>query len=131
MRLVLKIARQYPQLAAFMVRGGPPAISTQGLATEYLPRDLAAGMASGAFFPTPPRVAFDLVTGAVLAGFHTLLTSRAPKSYAEDMAFLVLRALGVPKGTAGKVASRPLPTPQVSPDSLLARAEVRSAMTHG
>ena len=130
-RLVLKIARQYPQLAAFMVRGGPPAISTQGLATEYLPRDLAAGMASGAFFPTPPRVAFDLVTGAVLAGFHTLLTSRVPKSYAEDMAFLVLRALGVPKGTAGKVASRPLPTPQVSPDSLLACAEVRSAMTHG
>lgn len=122
-RLILGIAREYPQLAAFMVRGGPPAIGTQGLAVEYLPRDLAAGVASGAFSPVPPRLAFDLVTGAVLAGFHTLLTRRVAGSYAEDMASMILRALGLTGRSAGSIARRRIAKPQVGPDSLLARAE--------
>lgn len=126
-RMVLAIARDHPQVAAFMVRGGPPAVGTQGLAAEYLPRDLAAGVAAGAFAPMPPRTAFDLVTGAVLAGCHTLLTRKAPRRYPEDMACMVLQALGVPRGEARAVADRPLPKLRIDPDSFIVRAEARAS----
>ena len=66
-RLTLKVAQEHPHLAAFLDRVGPPALSQQSLVTEVLPRDLAAGMASGRFDAMPPRLAFDLVTGPVLA----------------------------------------------------------------
>lgn len=130
-RLVLRIARNYPQLAAFMVRGGPPAISTQGLATEYLPRDLADGVAAGRFAALAPRLAFDLVTGAVLAGFHSLLTAQVPDSYAEDMAAMILQALGVPRRQATTLATRELLGPEVDRNSLLARAQARATAAAG
>jgi hypothetical protein len=126
-RLILGIAREHPQLAAFMVRGGPRAIGAQGLATVYLPRDVAAGIASGAFSRVPPRLAFDLVTGAVLAGFHTLLTRRVAGRYANDMACMVLRALGVASRRAASIAHRHIATPHLGPDSLLARAEAMAS----
>ena len=72
-RLTLMVARAHPHLAAFIGRVGPPALGAQSLVTEYLPRDLADGMAEGRFSEMHPRLAFDLVTGPVMAGFHTLL----------------------------------------------------------
>jgi AcrR family transcriptional regulator len=130
-RLVFGIARNYPQLAAFMVRGGPAAISTQGLATEYLPRDLADGVAAGRFTAMSPRLAFDLVTGAILAAFHSLLTAQVPDRYAEDMARMILQALGVPRRQATAIATRELSDPKVDRNSLLARAEARAATAAG
>ena len=46
-RLTLMVARAHPHLAAFIGRVGPPALGAQSLVTEYLPRDLADGMAEG------------------------------------------------------------------------------------
>lgn len=63
-----------------MVRAGPPALGAHSLVTDVLPRDIAAGIASGHFAAMQPRLAFDLITGPVLAGSHTLLTSQVPDS---------------------------------------------------
>lgn len=126
-RLVLTVARAHPHLAAFMVRAGPPAVGAQSLATDYLARDISEGIASGRFKTIHPRLAFDLVTGSVLAGFHSLLTARVPASYPQDMAFSLLLALRVPAATARKLAGLPIGRPALAADSLLVRAEARAA----
>ena len=100
----------------------------QSLATVYLPRDIQAGMAGGRFAAMPPRLAFDLITGPVLAAFHTLLTEAVPQDYPQQMAQAVLLALGVPKAAAAKAAALPLPPLQLSQDALLVRAQTRAAL---
>jgi AcrR family transcriptional regulator len=126
-RLSLMVAQAYPHLAAFLGRVGPPALGAQSLATEYLPRDLKVGMDSGRFAMMHPRLGFDLITGPILAAFHTILTVKVPASYPQDMAEAVLLSLGVAKAAAHRLANLPLGPPVLSPDSLLARAEVRAA----
>ena len=126
-RLSLMVARAHPHLAAFIGRVGPPALGSQSLATEYLPRDLAAGMAAGRFSEMHPRVAFDLVTGPVLAGFHTLLNEYVPATYPQEMAQAVLQSLGVAKATARKLAWMPLKELALPQDSLLVRAQTRAS----
>ena len=125
-RLSLMVAQAHPHLAAFMVRVGPSALGANSLATEVLPRDIAAGIASGRFAAMHPRLAFDLVTGPVLAGFHTLLTARVPDSYPQDMAQAVLRSLGVAKAAAAKAAHILLDDIDLPADSLLVRAQARA-----
>lgn len=127
-RLSLLVAQAHPHLAAFLARVGPPALGAQSLVTDYLPRDLAAGIASGQFSPMPLRLGFDLVTGPVLAGFHTLLSTAVPDSYPQDMAQAVLQALGVAKAAARKYANLPLDVIALAPDSLLVRAQARAAL---
>lgn len=126
-RLVLTVARSHPHLAAFMVRAGPPAVGAQSLATDYLARDIAEGIAAGRFKAIHPRLAFDMVTGSVLAGFHSLLTARVPASYPQDMALSLLLALRVPVATARKLAGLPIGRLALAADSLLVRAEARAA----
>jgi AcrR family transcriptional regulator len=126
-RLVLAVAGAHPQLAAFMVRGGVRAIGRQGLAVDYLVRDLSAGIASGAFAGVDLRVAVDLVTGSVLAGCDTLLAAQAPRGYAGALATMLLMALGVPASRARSIALRPLPEPDIPGDSLFVRAATLAA----
>lgn len=126
-RLALMVARAHAHLAGFMVRVGPPALGAQSLATVYLPRDIEAGIASGRFAPMPPRLAFDLITGPVLAAFHTLLTIPVTDDYPQALAQAVLQALGLPKAAAAKAASLPLPPLALPADSLLVRAQARAA----
>ena len=127
LRLTLMVAQAHPHLAAFLVRVGPTALGTQSLAAEYLPRDLAAGIATGQFSAMHPRLAFDLVTGPALAGLHTVLTTKVPRSYPQDMAQAVLQSLGVAKAAARKLAGLPLGDVALEPDSLLVRAQSRAA----
>jgi hypothetical protein len=84
-------------------------------------------MDAGRFSRMHPRLAFDVVAGSVLAGMHTLLAAQAPRSYPEKLAGAILRALGVPKAAAERLANLPLAGAIVPPESLLARAEARAA----
>jgi AcrR family transcriptional regulator len=127
-RLALMVARTHPCLAGFMARVGPPALGAQSLATVYLPRDIEAGIAGGRFALMPPRLAFDLITGPVLAAFHTLQTEAMPEDYPQQMAQAVLQALGVPKAAAAKAAALPLPPLDLPQDALLVRAQARAAL---
>jgi AcrR family transcriptional regulator len=127
-RMCLLVARAHPHLAAFLTRAGPGAMGAQSLATEYLPRDVAAGIEAGKFTAMHPRLAFDLITGPVLAGFHTVLTEDVPEDYPQQLAQAVLQALGVPKAAAAKAATLPLPPIALAPDALLVRAQARAAL---
>lgn len=126
-RLSLMVAKAHPHLAAFMVRVGPPALGAHSLATEVLPRDLAAGIGSGRFAAMHPRLAFDLVTGPVLAGMHSLLAAQVPDSYPQDMAQAVLLSLGLAPAAAAEAAQLPLQRIELPANSLLVRAQARAA----
>jgi AcrR family transcriptional regulator len=126
-RLTLIVARRHPHVAAFLARVGPPALGAHSLATEYLPRDLKAGIASGRFSPMHARLAFDLVVGPVLAAFHSMLTIRVPATFAEDMAEAILLSLGVGKAAAHRLSHLPLGDVVLPPESLLVRAQARAA----
>ena len=76
-------------------------------------------------------LAFDLVTGPVLAGLHSLVTTGVPANYAEDVAQAVLMALGVPRAAARKLANLPVAAIALTPDSLLVRAQARAAQRAG
>ena len=125
-RLTLEVARAYPHLAAFLSRVGPPALGAQSLATAYLPRDLKAGMQKGRFSAMHPRLGFDLITGPILAAFHSVLTVKVPASYPQDIAAAILVSLGVAKATARRLADLPRDKVVLPPDSLLVRAEARA-----
>ena len=128
-RLTLAMARTHPHLAAFVARVGPAALGSNSLAAAYVPRDIADGMACGRFTALHPRLAFDLVTGPVLAAFHTLLHKKVPASFAEDMAQAILQSLGVAKATARRIARTPLPALVLPKESLFVRADARAART--
>lgn len=127
-RLALMVARAHPHLVGFMVRVGPRALGAQSLATVYLRRDIEAGIESGRFARMPPRLAFDLITGPVLAAFHTLQTEAVPDDYPQQMARAVLMALGVTRAAAARAAALRLPPLQLQADSLLVRAQARAAL---
>lgn len=108
-RTCLLLGSRYPQLAAFVSRGGPAALEDSPLLREYLSRDLAAGIADGRFSITDPQLAFDLVVGAVLAGFHALWVRQVTGDYNQALAQAVLLSLGVDQTTARTVSQQALP----------------------
>ena len=126
-RLTLLVARAHSHLAAFLGPVGAPALGFRSLAIHYVPRDIADGVASGRFSPMHPRLAFDLVTGPVLAAFHTLLRETVPESYPQEMAQAILQSLGMVKASARKAAQSALPPLVLPQESLLVRAEARAA----
>ena len=87
-----------------------------------------AAKASGRFSPMPARLAFDLITGPVLAAFHTLLTAEVPDDYSQQLAKAVLQSLGVAKAAAARAAALRLPPLCLPDDSLLVRAQARAAL---
>ena len=78
--LVVKLARCYPLLAEFIVRGGPGVIAAGILAAGVVPRDIAAGVAAGRFTVTDQRLAFDPILAPVIAALHTALTETISSS---------------------------------------------------
>lgn len=127
--LHLGLVRAYPHLGAFLVRGGIRAQQYNGLVREYLPRDLAAGIASGQFSVRDHRVAFDVVVGSVLAGIFTVHAGEASEHYPHVLAQAVLQALGLEAGLAREIAWRPPVTVALSPESLIVRSGSRVSET--
>ena len=71
-----------------------------------LTQDIGDALAAGRIRAASPQAAHDLILGAGLMGMRAVLRGDAPESHAEDVAELLLTALGVPDATA--VARRPL-----------------------
>jgi AcrR family transcriptional regulator len=125
-RLVLTVAGTHPQFARFVARVGPAALGAGSLAAEIVPYDLAEGVTAGRFRVADPKLAFDLVTGPVLAAFDTLQHGALGRGYVDALAAAVLRALGVPGATATRLAAIPMAPLRIAATSLIARSEARA-----
>ncbi|MEU7826251.1 TetR/AcrR family transcriptional regulator [Catellatospora sp. NPDC049133] len=110
-RLTLRVCRSRPQISAVLVRHGMSYVdSTRGLSPRAL-RDIQAGVASGRFTITEPRLARSAVAGAVLATLHLSLTDPGlvDDTACDQLAEQLLRMLGVPPEEAHALANTPLP----------------------
>ena len=121
-RLWLLLCRDYPHLGAFLRRAGAHVLSHNSLVRDFLPRDLAAGIQSGRFRISDPRLAFDLVTGSVLAATSTLLTQDVAADYQDRLAASVMLALGIELEEARRIGGLPLNRAAAEPGSLIVRS---------
>ena len=118
----IRLAKAHPLLAGFIVRGGPAALSAGSLVTDVVPRDVRLGIDSGRFTVTDERVAFDLILGAVISAFHTVLTREVSDGYVRGLVEGVLRSLGLGAASARKVAAQDFGEACVPEDSLFSTA---------
>jgi AcrR family transcriptional regulator len=102
--LYMHLAVDHPAWGGFVLRTGP---RRGRLVDVYLPRDLALAQQRGeADFPTV-RAAQDVVQGAVTLAVESVLHGHAPRQHVRDALALALRAIGVSKAKAAKLAGRP------------------------
>ncbi len=118
-RTCLQVGAEYPQVAAFISRGGPAALADSQLLREYLSRDLTDGIASGRFQVMELQLAFDLVVGVVVAGFHSMMTGTVSADYIPDLTLGILQSLGIARGSARRLSRLPLPPIVVPPHSII------------
>ena len=114
-RLCLRAGVDDRRLAAFISRGGPAALHRNLPLATALRRDLAAGIDSGLFASQSLELAYDLVTGPVLAAYHRLSIEEASYAYVDDVACSVMMALGVKPSTARKLSTESLPALSLKP----------------
>lgn len=113
-RLCLEIGKKYRQIALFISRGGPLALSKNRLLAEYLPRDLKMGIDSGRFANLEMQLAFDLVVGPALAGFFSLAVGNVRPDYIEQLSVAVLMSLGIGRSEALELSCLPLENIELS-----------------
>lgn len=132
-RCYLHLARSHRLLARFLAGAG---LRLAGASAEarrhsavyaFLPADLEAGQASGAFAAMPVEIAVDVVKGACLVAIDRMAHGRTTKDYPDRIAAAILRALGVSGAEADRLAALPLPRLVPPAESLLARVQARVA----
>ncbi|NUT95374.1 MAG: TetR/AcrR family transcriptional regulator [Saccharothrix sp.] len=110
-RLTTRHGIARPETAQVLVRHGMAYIDADaGLAPRAL-RDIEAGIASGRFRISDPRLALATTAGALLAVLHRSLThpEAVTEATCDEAAEQLLRMLGVPVGEAHEIATTPLP----------------------
>lgn len=133
-RCYLHLARAHRLLARFLAAAGLRLAGASedarkgSAAYDFLPADLKAGQASGAFQAMPVDIAVDVVKGACLIAIDRMAHGRTTKDYPDRIAAAILRALGVPAGDAVRLTGVALPKMTPAPDSLLARVQARASV---
>lgn len=79
------------------------------LVEQQLAADLKEGLDAGKFRFARVESARDLVIGTILETMHRMMTSRVTKTYIDDVARLILQAVGVDKREADRLMALPLP----------------------
>jgi AcrR family transcriptional regulator len=79
------------------------------LVERQLTADLRLGLASGAFKAPSVSIARDLVVGTILETMRRIVDEKVPASLPEDLARLILRALGLSERLAAKAIGAPAP----------------------
>lgn len=102
--LILGLAQRYPLLAEFVVRGGHAAVAVGSLATNVIPRDIAAAIEAGEFAVRDSRLAFDLILGPVLSALHTIVNHPVDVDYPRELAASILQSLGLDAAVARRLA---------------------------
>lgn len=79
------------------------------LVEKQVAADLRDGLAAGQFEFPSVQIARDLLVGTILEAMHRLATSRVPRTFADDVARLILQGLGVDRRRIGRLMARKLP----------------------
>jgi AcrR family transcriptional regulator len=104
-RLWLHLSRGDAVFCAFLVRS-----RFRGRTVErHLARDLGEGMATGRLVAPSLELARDLVVGAVREAQVRMMGARVPRTYPEDVARLILRALRVEERRIDGLLATPVP----------------------
>jgi AcrR family transcriptional regulator len=104
-RLWLHLSRGDAVFCAFLVRS-----RFRGRTVErHLARDLGEGMEAGLLVAPSLALARDLVVGAVREAQVRMMSARVPRSYPEDVARLILRALRADERRIESLLAAPVP----------------------
>lgn len=79
------------------------------LVEAQMAADLQGGVEAGRFAFPSVEIARDLVVGTILEAMRRIMTSRVRKTFADDVARLILQGVGVDKRRIERLVSRPLP----------------------
>ncbi|HEX4844298.1 MAG TPA: TetR/AcrR family transcriptional regulator [Limnobacter sp.] len=119
LRLYVERARKDPAWAKALLRVVNFHEGLSSAFAAFVRADINHGIKSGEFTVADASVALDLIISAGLGAIRAVLEGRAPKDYSEEMAFMLLRALGVSSAKAIKIASRALPALPVESDKVV------------
>ncbi|MBF6468552.1 TetR/AcrR family transcriptional regulator [Nocardia beijingensis] len=110
-RMTGRLQRQVPEMVRVILHSGMSVLSRgEGLAPRAR-RDILAAQEAGRFEVLDPDMAV-MAAGGALLGLLQLLEQRPDAdagALSDDMTFHVLRMFGMPKRTARKLVSAPLP----------------------
>ncbi len=108
-RLTCRLAGTQPAVARILVLSGSSfMVADRGLAPLAL-HDIVVGVEKGRFRVSTPALALALVAGSVLAYLQMRLTGgELTDEHADDLASVLLTALGVPQREATEIARRTL-----------------------
>lgn len=119
MRLTIHVARSRAEVGGFLVRLGWPEMRNREVLLDPLQRDLRQGMRQGRFAAMPMRLAINIVSMTVLGAVHAMLEMRSPGAFAEQAVESALRALGIERKEALRLATLELPPPRPVEGGLL------------
>jgi AcrR family transcriptional regulator len=123
-RLVLYAVERFPLIGTFMARLPFPTANSSLLGLRFVERDVGLGVATGRFRNISRRVAADVVLGVLLSIASNMARESMPSDYLEGSVRAMLCALGLTNGEAKRLATLPLPSFELPPDSFLRRADV-------
>jgi AcrR family transcriptional regulator len=123
-RLVLHTVERFPLIGTFMARLPFPTANSSLLGLRFVERDVGLGVATGRFRNISRRVAADVVLGVLLCTASNMARESMSSEYLEGSVRALLCALGLTNGEAKRLASLPLPSFELPPDSILRRADV-------
>jgi AcrR family transcriptional regulator len=104
-RMWLHLSRGDAVFCAFLVRS-----RFRGrLVEQHIARDLGEGLQSGELAAPSITLARDLLVGAVREAQVRMMSARVPRSYPEDVARLILRALRVDERRIDSLLAAPVP----------------------
>jgi AcrR family transcriptional regulator len=109
-RLWMKKARSDPEWCSFTVRNRRHG----ALVERQLTRDLRAGLRAGAFSFQDVQVARDLVVGTIREAMGRMMDGGSSATHIDDVAAMILRALGLREHTITRALKMPLSVVQVA-----------------
>jgi len=109
-RLWMKKARSDPAWCSFTVRNRKHG----ALVERQLTRDLRAALRARALSFPDVQVARDLVVGTIREAMGRMMEGGSTAAYSDDVAAMILRALGLPARAISKALQMPLSATQVA-----------------
>lgn len=123
-RLLLHVVMRFPLFGSFMARLPFPTANSSLLGLRFMARDVALGIAARRFRDISQRVASDLVIGVVLSAAYAVAREPQDGSYPDASVRALLRALGMSRREAARLAALPLPVFDLPVSSILRRTQV-------